>query len=491
MDIYELLTTPMEYSRKLRALAQAAENSVQPLAFSAATTQLLKSGALDDMAEGNAPWRPRYILPDYQRLFTEGCRWLELAPPTDLDEALYTLLIFYTYVPSITSYPVYLGALDQLLAPFAEAVAPETLERKLALFLRAVDRMFPDNFVHYNIGPRASKVGQALLAAEAKLKQSVPNLSLLCSAETEADFLELAVQTALKLSKPYFVNNVRLEQFYDGRCGVASCYNTLPIGGGAYTLTRINLKELAAGTDAGREEFIEAVLPAAARALAELTEKRIRFLVETSGFFASSFLVDEGFLRRERFTAMAGIVGLAEAVAMIGEREGQALILGRDQAAAELGQQIIARLESELAAIPMPYCEISGGRALLHAQVGMPFDVDTTPGTRIATEHIPPLLDQLNVELPFHKFFPAGTSSILVFDQTAAKNPAALTDIIRGAFAQGALTLSMNSVDSDVVRITGYLVRRKDLERMGWHSVDDNAVETVERLGVLRRRANS
>lgn len=489
MPIRDILTAPMEYNRKLRALASAAENSLPPLPQSEDACQFMEQKALDDMGEGRAPWRPRYMLPDYSLLFERGCSHLELQPPAALDEALNLLLIFYHYVPSVTTYPVYLGSLDKLLAPFGETVAENVLEQKLALFLRAVDRMFPDNFVHYNL-EQGGAVSRALLRVEARLAQAVPNASLLLREDADDELLEQAVATALATGKPYLVNGRYADGLYDGHCGVASCYNLLPLGGGAYTLVRLNLAELARKNPVGSREFTEDLLPRAVAALAGVMERRIKFLVEESSFFQSSFLVAEGFLQRHRFTAMAGVVGLAEAVAETSARDGRELVLGRDEAAMILGQQIIARLEQLLAGHALPYCEISGNRALLHAQVGMPGDCQTTPGARIAVDNMPPLLDQLNTEVPFHRYFPTGTSSIMVFDATAKNNLAALAGIVRGAFRKGATVLSLYAADSDVVRITGYLVRRKDLDGSGWHSVDETSPEAVERLGLLRRRVN-
>ena len=51
-------------------------------------------------------------------------------------------------------------------------------------------------------------------------------------------------------------------------------------------------------------------------------DERIRFINEESGFFGSSFLVEEGFISQDRFTGMFGVVGLAEAVNILMEKEG-------------------------------------------------------------------------------------------------------------------------------------------------------------------------
>ena len=60
-----------------------------------------------DLNEGYAVYRPRYIVPDYSVFVENGCEFLQLDPPKDLDELLDGLLILYTHVPSVTSFPVF------------------------------------------------------------------------------------------------------------------------------------------------------------------------------------------------------------------------------------------------------------------------------------------------------------------------------------------------------------------------------------------------
>ncbi len=81
----------------------------------------------------------------------------------------------------------------------------------------------------------------------------------------------------------------------------------------AFTLVRLNLKALAESA-ADREEFLQAKLPEAVEIMASIMDKRIRFVVEESGFFESNFLVREGLLNLDRYTAMFGLYGMAEAV---------------------------------------------------------------------------------------------------------------------------------------------------------------------------------
>ncbi|MBQ2510415.1 MAG: DUF3029 family protein, partial [Erysipelotrichaceae bacterium] len=108
----------LTYKQELLALARLGESTDDSLRYSDAYYEAKKKGALCDLNEGVMPYRPRYICPDYELLFREGCKFLELDPPKDLLEAVNALEIFYCHVPSITSFPVYLGDLDKLLEPF-------------------------------------------------------------------------------------------------------------------------------------------------------------------------------------------------------------------------------------------------------------------------------------------------------------------------------------------------------------------------------------
>ncbi|MBQ6591496.1 MAG: DUF3029 family protein, partial [Solobacterium sp.] len=110
--------TTLTYPQTLLALAKLGENTDHTIRFSDEYYKAKEEGALCDLNEGNLPYRPRYICPDYDLLFAKGCDFLGIEPPTDLLEAINALEIFYNHVPSITCYPVYLGDLDHLLEPF-------------------------------------------------------------------------------------------------------------------------------------------------------------------------------------------------------------------------------------------------------------------------------------------------------------------------------------------------------------------------------------
>ncbi|MBQ8637540.1 MAG: DUF3029 family protein, partial [Lachnospiraceae bacterium] len=129
----------LTHEQKLTNLSGAAVSLMEVLEVPEGLKELLApvegKQCICDLFEGNAPVRPRYIVPDYEKFFREGSSFLQLEPPKDLFEALNHLLIFYKHVPSVTNYPVYLGALDQLLDPFVQDVDEELAKKLLRMFL--------------------------------------------------------------------------------------------------------------------------------------------------------------------------------------------------------------------------------------------------------------------------------------------------------------------------------------------------------------------
>ena len=457
----------LTYHQRMHRLAALAENALEPPPVSAACADALAKRIICDLYEGNAPYRPRYNLPDYTRLLEHGSDFLELPPAIDLDEALTHLLIAYTQVPSITTYPVWLGDLDALLEPFTDGVDDHELHRKLRLFWISLDRMLPDAFTHANLGPRDSRVGRTALRLERELQQVVPNLSLKVDPELTPDELVLdAVETVFESGQPHFVNDPMMRAGLRPAYGVASCYNSLRAGGGSHTLVRLNLREVALRHQGSRETFLDELLPRYVELTAELIEARIRHLVEDARFFEHSWLVDEGLLHLDRYSAMFGIYGLAEAVRLVLEHEGVDGRYGYDAEADELAERILHRVADLVAARPLPYCEGNGGRALLHSQSGIDSDVDVTAGCRIPVGDEPPLPRHLQAIAPHHVLFPAGISDVLAFDETARRNPQAVVDVIRGAFRQGMRDVTFNLDSNDFIRITGYLVRKSDLAKI-------------------------
>lgn len=196
------------------------------------------------MFEGHAPFKPRYVLPDYARFLANGSQWLELEGAKDLDDALSLLTILYHHVPSVTSMPVYLGQLDALLQPYVRILTQDAIDIRIKRFWRYLDRTLPDAFMHANIGPADTPVTRAILRADAELKQVTPNLTFIYDAEITPDDLLLEVaKNICECSKPHISNGpVNDKIFTKGHYGIVSCYNSLPLGGGGSTLVRLNLK---------------------------------------------------------------------------------------------------------------------------------------------------------------------------------------------------------------------------------------------------------
>ena len=113
---------------------------------------------------------------------------------------------------------------------------------------------------------------------------------------------------------------------------IASCYNGLKFGGGSYTLVRLILGNIAKRAK-NIEDFLQNQLPYVMDIQARYMDERIRFIVEESGFFENNFLAKEGLIRRDLFSAMFGLVGLADAVDILLEKEGDPeWRFGRDDA---------------------------------------------------------------------------------------------------------------------------------------------------------------
>ena len=114
--------------------------------------------------------------------------------------------------------------------------------------------------------------------------------------------------------------------------------------------------------------------------------------------------------------------------------------------------------------IPAAHCTATQERISFHAQVGISSDCGVTPGVRIPAGEEPPLYEHFNVIAPMHELFSGGISSIIEFDQTARNNPEAVLDIIDGAHRVGIRNLSIGSCDSEYIRVSGYIIRRSDLD---------------------------
>ncbi len=450
-------------AQKAHALAVAAENLLPYPPLDAETRAALDARIICDMYEGHAPYRPRYVLPDYSVVLKNGSCWLELPPPETLDEAINTLMIAYHHVPSITGMPVFVGHLDALLLPFCGGVSDDDLYAKIKLFWRYIDRTLPDAFLHANIGPSDNRVARAILRVDAELKQIAPNLTVLYDpAMSSEELLALAAKNIAECSKPHIANHPLHAAAFDGRgYGIVSCYNALPLGGGSSTLTRINLARAAlrATDDA---DFFARVLPYYIDLNFRLTRARIDYLYNHSNFF-NSFLVTEGWIDKARFTAMFGVFAMAEAVNILQDKAGRPGRYGHDDGANALGHRISAALAAAVENEPMK--NVWRGRAMLHSQAGLSNDTGFTPGVRIPYGTEPDPVTHVQALAPHHQYYASGISEILTFDETVKANPQALVQLCKGAFACGFREFTGNVAGNDLVRVTGYMIRLSDVKQ--------------------------
>ena len=114
------------------------------------------------------------------------------------------------------------------------------------------------------------------------------------------------------------------------------------------------------------------------------------------------------------------------------------------------------------------YAERTGNRYLLHAQVGASNheeDKRNAPAHRIRVGEEPTLLAHLKQSAPFHKYFPSGTGDLFAFDQTYVDHLDAVVDIIDGSFAQGYRYITTYLKNTDLIRVTGYLVKKSEVEK--------------------------
>ena len=497
------------YDQKVRRLAALATDALSYPAISDECRDALDKRVICDMYEGHAPFTARYILPDYERMIRTGIAHLELPPPTTFVDALAFLQIAYAHVPSVTTYPVYLGDLDKVLAPFVDdSISDHELDAALRRFWIGIDRMQPDAFVHLDLGPDDSRIARSIFRVERSLRQAVPNITLKVDpGRTPDSLIDDAVRTVFETGKPHFVNHPMMVHDHGEQYAAVSCYNSLKIGGGAHTLVRMNLKEVAQRHEGGLDSFLFTTLPRYVELTAELAEARIRSLVEQQRFFDTHWLATEGFIDIDRFSAMFGIFGLAECVNLLMQHEGRdrggEARYGHDAGADAMGRTIVERVAELVAERRVPYCEGGGGVCYLHSQSGIDLDDDVTAGTRIPVGDEPALIDHIATCAPHHHLFASGVSDIFHVDETVVRNPQAMVDIIRGAFVSGMRDFTFNLDSNEFIRITGYLVRKSDLvdieTRGARHSSDYLAAgseasyhltqRAVKRIGCAERDA--
>ena len=428
-----------------------------PVPLSEDAQYFVEKGVVFDMGEGNAPYRPRYVVPDYDRFMEQGSKFLMLDPPKDIWDAVANLTILYRFVPSVIAGPVYIGHIDRLLEPFVKD--EEEARHAIRLFLTHVDRTVSDSFCHADIGPYDTKAGRIILELSAQMQRPTPNMSMIYNQHTPDDFALKAIETGLVTAKPSFVNDGMYTEDWGSNYAIVSCYNALPVGGGGLTLGRLNLKKLADLAES-REQFLDDLLPRAVAAQCEQMDKRDTFILEDAHFLEYTFLAEEGLIHKDRFVGMFGMVGLAECVNQVLKLTDPGERYGHGKEAEEFALDVLERIHRQVEAYQPKY-----GKFALHGQVGISTDWGVTPNTRVPVGEEPALPEHLMFTAKTQKHFAAGIGELFPFEETAKKNPRAVLDIIKGAFGQGMRYFSFYSDTSDVVRITGYLVKRSDIEK--------------------------
>lgn len=468
----------LTYQQMMLQLAQLGESTDDTLVYDEAYLKAKEEGLLCDLNEGVMPFRPRYIIVDFEKFMKQGSTFLNLKVPTSLLEATTNLMILYHHIPSITSFPVYLGNLDTLLDSFVKEGNEVQDKAILRQFLLTIDRTLTDSFVHANIGPKETLVGRYLVELTMEMDLAVPNLTLKYDPEvTSLEFAKLCAESMLKCAKPSFANHAMFTKEW-GDYAIASCYNGLKIGGGGYTLPRLKLASIAHKAH-NVDEFLEVVLPYYANLQLSFMDQRIEFLVEATAFFKSNFLVQEGLLEQSKFTGMFGLVGLAECcnflLNIVDPKKGY----GYSEEANELGERILDSLTKLVYEHPVKYCEATNNHYELHAQVGIDSDgLDNSPGCRIPVGAEPEIFEQMLHSSRVHHYFPTGAGDIFRFEETWLHNLDGLIDLIQGAHASGMRFVSGYLANSDVVRVTGYLVKKSELAKLdaGQQSINQASV---------------
>ena len=371
----------------------------------------------------------------------------------------------YAHVPAVTTYPVYLGDLDKVLAPFVDG-RDRRAPRPLAAPI--LDRPRPDaarRVRAHRHRPGDSRIARSILRVERSLRQVVPNITLKVDpAVTPDDLLLDAVRTVFETGKPHFVNHPMMVADHGEQYAAVSCYNSLKIGGGAHTLVRLNLKEVVAAPQRRRRRLPRRDAAHYVELTAELAEARIRSLVEDQRFFETHWLAREGLVSLDRFSAMFGMFGLAEAVNLLIAYEGGTGRYGHDADADALSYRITAarrraggrptdavlrgRRRPLLPALP----ERHRPRQRRHRR-------HTHPGGRRARRCS-------STSRPAHRTIacsrPASaTSSTSTRPRCATRRPSSTSSAAPSP--QGMRDFTFNLDSNEFIRITGYLVRKSDL----------------------------
>ncbi len=218
------------------------------------------------------------------------------------------------------------------------------------------------------------------------------------------------------------------------------------------------------------------VLPNTVNSLCEIINARARFIVEDSKFFESSFLAREGFISIDNFTSMAGVFGLYECVEVLTN----GLKMGKSDEANEIAEEIIDTIYDQIKANEGAYCYGTHEKIGFHAQSGIDTDLEETAGVRFRVGQEPEIFQQINIQSKLQNKFDTGVTDIYIFESTAKRNIDGVLKLIDTAMSKGMKIFALNTSDSELIRITGYLVKRSDIEKYNNH---ENMREGTVKLG--------
>ena len=140
---------------------------------------------------------------------------------------------------------------------------------------------------------------------------------------------------------------------------------------------------------------------------------------------------------------------------------------GTDKEADDLGVRILEKIKEVVDSLTAHHTPLTSSHFVLHAQVGLDSDKGMTSGVCIPVGDEPHYIyDHLRHSARYHGFFPSGVGDIFPIAYNVKQNTAALLDIVKGAFNTGVHYMSFYSANTDLVRITGYLVKRSEMDKL-------------------------
>ena len=403
------------------------------------------------------------LVPDLAAALARGSAHLGLAAPADLDEALALVLAVAGELPGSGPEPRYLGPLDRLLEPFVAGLDDEALDTRLAAFWQAAARL--DGTPHADLGPDDGRVVRALLRVDRRLRRPAPTLALRVDPRrTPDDLLRDAVRTACADGKPQWVNHPMAVADHGERHAVLGCVATLPLGGGALAAVPLDLAaavraaasadDVDGAVDRHVDRAVATLVPAAREALARLEDH---------------WLLREGLIGADRFTAVVGVHGVAEAVQELLARDGVRAPdggparYGPDPAASDRAGDLLARVAARVAATPVPGCTATGGHPVVQAWAASPETSPGTAGGAVPEVSRPSLYRHLRALVPAQRHLLGGVADTVTVEPVVEHNPDAVVAVLRGAFAEGVRELAVDVAGNGFSRVTGYLRRERDI----------------------------